>query len=202
MTVRIYDELADEIYATPARLGAVRLVTVDGPSGSGKTTFARRLLATLSARGSVAFVELEALYQGWTLEGAWQRLNDWVLEPLAAGWDGGFHPYDWDAESWSPRWCAVPVSQVLVVEGCGSSPRAADRLIGLRAWVEAPPDVALARGLARDGVDLDRRLPAWKKLEAAYFAREDTRQRADLLVDGNPAQPPSFDPETAFSTTS
>lgn len=118
--VRTYAELAAEIYAAPPRLGAVRLVTVDGPSGSGKSTLADRLETALSRQGSVASVELEALYAGWTLEGAWQRLNDWVLEPLAAGWAGGFHPYDWVTESWSPGWCAVPVSQVLVVEAAGA----------------------------------------------------------------------------------
>lgn len=199
-TVGTYDDLAAEIHTRPARLGDARLVTVDGPSGSGKTTFARRLVAALSTRGSVALVEIEKLYQGWTLDRAWQRLDDYVLEPVGAGWVGGFHPYDWARQSWSPCWCAVPISQVLVVEGCGSSPRAADSLTSLQIWIEAAPQVALARGLARKGVDLDRRLRAWKRLEAAYYAQEDTRNRANLRVDGNPVQPPCYDPESAFST--
>lgn len=200
MTVRTYAGLAEEIFCAPARLGAVRLVTIDGPSGSGKTTFAGRLVAALSARGSTAQVQLETLYQGWTLEGAWRRLDEYVLEPLAAGWDGGFHPFDWASGSWSPSWCAVPVSEVLVVEGCGSSPRAADKLASLQVWIEAPTSLALARGLARPGTDLANRLETWKREEAQYFTEQDSRQRADLLVDGNPAQLPGFDPEIAFST--
>ena len=199
-TVRTFAGLASEIHALPPRLGDVRLVTVDGPSGSGKTTFAGRLLTALAPLGSVALVEIEALYEGWTLDGAWHRLDEYVLEPLAAGWPGGFHPYDWARQAWSPRWCAVPISQVLVVEGCGSSSRAGDRLISHQIWLEATSDVALLRGVTRDGVEWEPGLRAWKRVEAAYFAEQDTRQRADLRVDGDPAQPPPYDPEVAFST--
>jgi len=200
VTVRTYDQLSEEIFAAPARLGTVRLVTVDGPSGSGKTTFAVRLLAALSTRGSVAQVHLEELYQGWTLDGAWKRLDDYVLEPLAAGWAGGFHPYDWTTSSWSPRWRAVPVTQALVVEGCGSSPRTADKLTTRRLWIEAPSDVALARGMARPGVDLPRRLRDWQRLEATHFSEQDTRRRADLLIDGDLDPAEVQDPEREFRT--
>lgn len=61
--------------------------------------------------------------------------------------------------------------------------------------------MALARGLGRDGPDVARRLRGWKQIEAAHFAREDTRQRADLLVDGDPAQPLAYDPELAFTVS-
>ncbi len=200
--MRSYAGLAEGIYAAPAWLGDVRLVTIDGPSGSGKTTFARRLRKALSTMGSVALVEIEALYDGWTLNGAWQRLDDLVLEPLSAGWEGGFHPYDWASESWSQDWCAVPVCQVLLVEGCGSSDRAADRVTTMRIWVEAPSDVAMRRSLARPGVDLERRLRDWKRLEAAHFAEQETRQRSDVRVNGNPPQLPGYDPEQAFTVDS
>ncbi|MDQ4037527.1 MAG: uridine kinase [Actinomycetota bacterium] len=202
MTVRTYAELADDILATPARLGDVRLVCIDGPSGSGKTTFAQRLVHSLAARGSVELVELEALYSGWSLDGAWKRLNDWVLEPVSAGWAGGFHPYDWSRGEWSPAWHSVPVSQVLVVEGCGSAPRAAQALTTRLIWVEAEPDIATMRGLARDGIVFQSQLSTWKELEAAYFRAEQTRQRADLRVDGAPSAALTHDPEVAFTTVS
>lgn len=202
MTVRTFDALAREILAAPPRLGESRLVTIDGPSGSGKTTFARRLVRALAALGSVSFVEIEMLYQGWTLDGAWTRLHDWVLEPVATGWAGGFHPYDWANASWSPSWCAVPVSTVLVVEGCGSSPRAAQRLSCHQVWVQAPPDVNLARSLARDGPGQQEQLRAWRRLEATYFVAEGCRERADLRVEGDPGQPLDYDPESAFRVMS
>jgi cytidylate kinase len=73
---------------------------------------------------------------------------------------------------------------VLVVEGCGSSPRALARWTTLRVWVQAPPDVRMARGLARDGAALEPEWRRWQLTEAADFTREGTRARADLLVDG------------------
>ncbi len=197
--VQTYTALAGEIYATPPLLGEVRLVTIDGPSGSGKSAFSRTLVDALSRRGSVALVEIETLYEGWTLDGAGRRLDELVLEPLAAGWPGGFHPYDWTASCWSSSWRVVPVSQVVVVEGCGSSARAHAAFISRQIWIEAPPDVALARGLTRDGIDLDRRLREWQLHEAAHFAADGTRGRADLRVDGNPAEPLSYDPDLAFT---
>ena len=73
---------------------------------------------------------------------------------------------------------------MLVVEGCGSSPRALDPWTTLRLWVEAPADLRLARGLARDGTGLEPEWRRWLDTEAAVFAREGTRARADLRLDG------------------
>jgi cytidylate kinase len=82
------------------------------------------------------------------------------------------------------------VAEVLVVEGCGSSPRALDAWTTLRIWVEAPPELRVARGLARDGADLEPHWRRWQQTEAAEFAREGTRARADLRLDGT--QPDSL----------
>lgn len=199
MTVTTFDALAADIARCPPRLGEVRLVTVDGRSGSGKSVFARRLGAALSRVGTVSLVAIEALYEGWTLDGAWTRLEAAVLEPIAAGWPGGFHPFDWTTQGWSPRWCPVPITEVLLIEGCGSSPRAADPITSCRIWIEAPPDVAYARAVSREGHDLPDRLREWQLMEATYFADQDTRARADLRVDGDPAPASPYDPDLAFT---
>jgi uridine kinase len=174
--------LAPRVLAAPARLGAVRLVCVDGPAGSGKTTFAGRLVDALG--GGAGLVHLEDLYAGWTLSGAVARLSAGVLRPLAEGRPGTHHRYDWAAGRFDDEPVAVPLPRVLVVEGCGSSPRALDPWTSLRIWVEAPAPLRLARGLARDGADLAAHWRRWQQSEAAHFAAEDTRARADLRVDG------------------
>ena len=71
-----------------------------------------------------------------------------------------------------------------MLEGVGSGSRTTAALITVLAWVEVPADLRLERGLARDGVHLDEHLPAWSVAEEAHFAREDTRARADLVIDG------------------
>lgn len=163
-------------------LGPVRLVCVDGPAGSGKSTLAGALAARLG--DGCAVVHLDDLYEGWAgLAGVWDRVEAQVLAPLAAGRPARYRRYDWLAGAFA-EWVDVPVPEVLVLEGCGSAPRAVDGRAVLRAFVEAPDDVRLARGLARDGEALRDRWLAWMREEAAEFAREDTRARADVVVDG------------------
>jgi len=178
-------ELAARILAVPARLGAVRLVCIDGPAGSGKTTLAERLAAPLG--NAAVLVHFDELYAGWTITGAQARLQAGVLRPLSEGRDGAHHRYDWGTRRFADAPAEVPVPAVLVVEGCGSSPRSLDAWTSLRIWVEAPENVRLSRGLARDGADLEPEWRRWLETEAAEFAREGTRARADLRVDGRAA---------------
>lgn len=180
--------LVGRVLTAAPRLGTVRLVVVDGPAGSGKSTFAGALADALRrepepADDGVALLHLDDLYEGWAgLEGVWERLADGVLAPLADGRPGRYRRYDWEREDWA-EWHEVPVPAVLVVEGCGSAPRGADPLAVLRVWVEAPADVRLARGLSRDGEHLRARWLDWMVGEAAHFAVEHTRERADVRID-------------------
>lgn len=174
--------LAERVRTAPPRLGDTRLVCVDGPAGSGKTTFAARLAAAIGP--DTAVVHMDDVYAGWTLDGAVARLTAGVLRPLAAGRPGVLHRYDWTAARFSPEPTTIPPPPALVVEGCGSSPRLFDAWTTLRIWVEAPPALRLSRGLARDGAVHEPHWRAWQETEAAEFAREATRARADLRVDG------------------
>lgn len=175
--------LADRVLAAPPRLGVVRLVAVDGPAGSGKTTFAADLAGAIARRGAVVeAVHLDDLYEGWSgLPGVWDRLNAWVLRPLADGGAARYRRYDWTAGKWD-GWVDLPAPDVLVVEGCGSAPRAVDGSAVLRVWVDAAADVRLARGVARDGEDHRDLWLAWMESEAAHFATEATRERADVRL--------------------
>ncbi|WP_448060352.1 uridine kinase family protein [Cellulomonas hominis] len=170
----------------PARLGPVRLVCVDGPAGSGKTTLAGDLGGWCAAAGrSVHVVHLDDLYAGWTgLEGdLWPRLTAQVLEPLRRGRPGRFQRYDWGSRRFA-EWVDVPVTEVLVLEGCGSARRAADHDATLRIWVEADSEERLARGMARDGEGMRHHWKDWMVAEQRHFAAEGTRERSDLRADG------------------
>jgi uridine kinase len=179
--------LAAGVLAAPARLGSVRLVCIDGPAGSGKTTFAGRLTDALG--DDACLVHLEDLYAGWTLTGAVARLSAGVLRPLAHGRTGSYARYDWAVGSFAHVPVPVAAPGVLVVEGCGSSPRALDPWTTLRVWVEAPAPLRLSRGLARDGADLAAHWQRWQETESRHFAAEDTRARADVRVNGAPGTP-------------
>lgn len=177
--------LADRVLAARPRLGPVRLAAIDGPAGSGKTTLAAALAAALAARGAdVAVLHLDDLYDGWTgLEGSlWPRLAAQVLEPLRRGRAGRYQRYDWGVGRFD-GWVDVPVPEVLVLEGCGAARQAAAPFVVLTAWVQAPADVRLARGLARDGEAARPHWERWMRDEAAHFARERTAERADVRLD-------------------
>lgn len=177
--------LADSVAAARPRLGPVRLVCVDGPAGSGKTTLTGALAARLAERGTDALVvHLDDLYEGWSgLEGSlWPRLAAQVLEPLRRVEPGRFQRYDWQRGAFA-EWVDTPVPEVLVLEGCGSARTAADPVVSLRVWVEAPAALRLRRGLARDGESARERWLTWMDDESAHFARERTRERADVRID-------------------
>ncbi|MCW2634464.1 MAG: Uridine kinase [Blastococcus sp.] len=182
MIPETFAALAEEVLAAPPRLARTRLVCVDGPAGSGKTTFAGRLADAIGP--DAVLLHMDDLYAGWTLTGAVDRLTDGVLRPLADGRPGTYHRFDWAAGAFLPDAEAVPTAPVLVVEGCASSSRAVDPWASLRIWVEAPEALRLSRGLARDGVALEDHWRRWQEEEAAVFAEEDTRARADLRIDG------------------
>lgn len=127
---------------------------------------------------------MDDLYAGWTLTGAIARLEAGVLRPLAGGAPGASHRFDWHADRFDAAPVAVRPAPVLLLEGCGSAPRRLDAWTTLRVWVEAPAGLRLALGLARDGAAMSAQWRRWGATEAAEFAREDTRRRADLRVDG------------------
>jgi uridine kinase len=106
-----------------------------------------------------------------------------LLLPLSRNRPGSYRRWDWYADRWAEV-VVIPPAPLLVLEGVGSGSRAAAALITVLAWVEAPADLRLERGLARDGVHLDEHLAAWSVAEETHFALEGTRERADLVIDG------------------
>lgn len=172
--------------ARPATLGAGRLVCIDGPAGSGKTTLAEEIaglaceaLADASAVHPV--VHMDDLYAGWAGLPHIGGQLDTLLPPLAEGRPGHYRRYDWHAGAFAETVTVTP-SPLLIVEGVGSGAAAYDRLRTLLVWVEAPYDVRMARGLERDGDTFAPYWEAWARDEADLFARERTRERADVVI--------------------
>jgi uridine kinase len=175
-------DVARRVLDAPARLGDVRLVVVDGPAGSGKTTYAAALAAALDA---APVIHMDDLYEGWTglTPDVWNRLETQVLAPLREGRAARYQVYDWPAGEFA-GWVDVAPHAALVVEGVGSAARPVDPWAVLRVWVEVPADLRLARGLARDGPEMQQHWVRWAGAEDAHFANDGTQSRADLFVDG------------------
>ncbi len=176
--------IVDRVRATPARLGRTRLVAVDGPAGSGKTTLAASLDSEGQARGlDIAVVHLDDMYAGWAtdFDELSTRVLSQLLTPLLHGTTASWQRYDWDAgrfDGWEP----VAPPDVLVLDGCGSGALALAAYTSLLVWVEAPPEVRIERGVARDGEQVLPHWLAWMDHEREHFATNGTRERADVRL--------------------
>lgn len=160
-------------------LGRGRLICIDGPAGSGKTTLAEEI-AELSG---APVLHMDDMFEGWDgLPGITDQL-DTLLRPLAAGRSGSYRRWDWPGNAWAET-VLVPPAPLLVLEGVGSGSADVADLITVLAWVEVPYDLRMARGLERGGVGVAEHWRQWAIDEQDLFAREGTRDRADVVLDG------------------
>jgi uridine kinase len=161
-------------------LGDGRLLCIDGPAGSGKTTLAAEV-AGLAPGARV--VHLDDLYDGWRGLPRLADQLDTLLLPLARGSAGSYRRYDWHAGKFADTVSVEPV-ELLILEGVGSGSLRHAALVTTLAWVSAPSSLRVRRGIERDGPAVEPQWRRWMVDEAEHFAREQTRERADILVDG------------------
>ncbi len=178
----------------PATLGEGRLICLDGPAGSGKTTWAAGI-ANLAPGARV--VHMDDLYAGWSGLSEVDAQLSVLLLPLAQGEPGSYRRYDWAVGGFAEEVVVDPVP-LLVLEGVGSGTASFASLVTVLVWVEAPYDLRLERGMARDGDTFAPHWDEWAKDEAALFEREQTRRRADIVIDGSGTYPAG---ETGESTS-
>ncbi len=182
----------DHALRTAPTLGEARLVCIDGPAGAGKTTLAGQLLDAARARvPSVALLHLDDLLEGWGGLGPAlvDRVRSSVLVPLAEGRPGRYRRWDWWADGWAEEHVVDPVS-LLLLEGVGAAAAAYDDWVTTRVWVDAPRELRLRRGLDRGDYGDPAHWLRWLDDEEAWLAAEQTRSRADVLVDGTGETPP------------
>jgi uridine kinase len=195
--VMSYAALARRLRELPPSCGPARLVAVDGPAGSGKTTFAVRLARAVRApviHSDDFPVPWDGPPDSW-----FGPLDEQVLTPLRSGAAGGYRRFDWVRGEFGER-VEVPPAPLLLIEGVAAARRPSAPLLAFTIWVEAPAPLRLRRGLARDGAAYEHEWRTWLRSEKQWFTRDDTRARADLLVDGAPSTPHNAD--TEFVTTS
>ncbi len=172
------------------------LVGIDGRGGSGKSTFSRQLETTAD---DVTVVEFDNFYRpshdrnaravgGDTEIGGnfdWRRLRDQVLLPLSEDEVATYQRYDWIADQLAD-WHTVPLDGIVVIEGNYSTRQELFDLYDFTAWIDAPHEIRLKRGLLRGGEDTrDRWLTEWMPEEDRYIRAENPAKRVDLVLDGS-----------------
>jgi uridine kinase len=176
------DEVIMAFSARPVR--GIRIVGVDGPAGSGKSTLTRRL----AERTAASVVEIDDFVSWSDFAGWWPRFDDQVLQPLLRGEDAHYQIRDFENDPCGRslgRWKTLPWTPFVIFDGVTSTRQAVADLLAHRIWVEAPYETRLARSLVRDGAQARHLWLAWMQEERAFFLKDATRERADLLVDGD-----------------
>jgi uridine kinase len=152
------------------------LVGIGGRGAAGKSTLA-------SAIAGAQVVGTDEFWNGAEFD--LSRLRGEVFDPLVGGREARFRGFDWVRQQAFSEDRVVRPEGIVVVEGVCALHRMFRDDYDLRIWVEAPREVRLARGLARDGKDA-RRIweEVWMPMEDRYVARDDPVSAADLVVDG------------------
>ncbi len=176
-----FRSLAQEVLAAERP----RLVAVDGRGGSGKTTFASRLRRFLP---SVAVIEIDDFINWSDLYDWWFRVEKEAIAPLLAGERARFRIRDWETDPLGASlggWRDLGPAETIIVEGVTASRASIAQRLSMSFWVEASPDVRLARGVGRDGESMRPVWQNWMRLEDEFFERDDARGRATYVVNGD-----------------
>ncbi len=152
------------------------LVGIGGRGGAGKTTLARM----------IPDAEIVSTDEFWDGEGFdLPRLRAEVVEPLRAGAPAEFSSYDWVAREARGLRLVQPEG-VIVIEGVCALHSTLRDAYAVRIWVEAPPELRLARGVARDGEESRQTwVDVWMPSEERYVESDDPVACAQLVVDGS-----------------
>lgn len=155
---------------------ALYLVGIGGRGGSGKSTLARSFVGA-------QVVGTDEFWDGSDFE--LTRLRREVVDPLLRGEEARYRGFDWIGRRMFDAERVVRPAGVVVIEGVCALHRSLRDAYDLRIWVEAPREVRLARGVARDGEAARRTWEeVWIPNEDRYVERDDPVSAAHLIVDG------------------
>lgn len=185
--VQPWTDLAAELLRSAGEVGPRPVVVaVDGRQGNGKTTVADRLAQAVPGAAVVHTDDV-----AW-----WESFFGWdglmaagILLPARRGDAVRFRPPAWRSRG---REGAIEVpagTPLLIVEGVGAARRSLSTLVDVAVWVQADPQEATRRGIARDGGT-----PAaadfwaeWEAEEESFLAADRPWDRAAAIVCGTPA---------------
>lgn len=168
-----------DLIAAAAPHRGFTLVGIGGHGGAGKSTLAARI------RGAQV-VGTDEFWNGSEFELA--RLLEEVVEPLLAGRAARYHGFDWGANRLHAEASVVRPEGVVVIEGVCALHRMFRDAYDVRVWVDAPRELRLERGVARDGeASRERWETVWMPSEERYVERDDPVPSAHVVVDGSGA---------------
>lgn len=161
------------------RTTSLVLVGIGGHGGSGKSTLAAHIAGTLD---DVQVVATDSFWNGAGFD--LDRLRNDVVDVILEGSVATYDEWDWHAGVLRPGRSVSPTG-VVVVEGVCALHQMFRDDMAVRIWIDAPHEVRLERGVARDGEESRSTwVDVWMPNEAAYVERDEPVACAHLVVDG------------------
>jgi uridine kinase len=161
------------------RLRPFTTVGIGGHGGSGKSTLAR---AIAEVRDDVQIVPTDSFWDGTLFD--LPRLRAQVVDVLLLGQIAVYDEWDWHAERLNEQRTVEPRG-VIIVEGVCALHEMFRRDLDVRIWVDAPYELRLTRGVARNGEAMRSTwTDVWMPSEDAYVARDNPVAVAQFIFDG------------------
>lgn len=89
--------------------------------------------------------------------------------------------YDWSREEFKAAE-EVPSSDLLILEGVGSSQTAIREFLTVSIWIDIEPTVGAERVLRRDGEVIATHMPSWLTIQEKHFLVNDSMNNADFVL--------------------
>lgn len=188
------------------------VLAVDGPDGAGKTSFADDLALAFERQGFAVFRASiddfhrprEQRYRAgrYSPEGYYRDAFDYallrrvLLEPFRMGGSTGFQLRAFDLARDVPvesEWVTGPADAILILDGVFLNRPELRGAWNWSVWLDAAPEVRLARMVARDGADprpdaeSNRR---YADAQRRYVREARPNTTADAIVDNTDADDP------------
>jgi uridine kinase len=184
-------EIAEMVQLADHRHGPV-LIGVDGLGGSGKSEFAARLKQQLPDAVIICmddFIVKDKMQATSWDEGVFDRarLEREILQPLTHQKKASYEKLDWDDNTLSsPQ--TVPSAAYVIVEGTTALHPDIAHYYDYTVWIDAPAEVAMQRGMARDrqaGNTNDALWPIWANNDTDYQDRHHPQEGVDFIFDNS-----------------
>ena len=159
------------------------LLAIDGPAGAGKTTFAAKLEAELSLKGTVRVIHMDDLYNGWenALSNPLSEILDRISTAHLAGREFVIKIFNWHTMTFDREEKIAP-TDYLIIEGVGAAQQIVRETGATTYWLDIEPEIGLQRVLDRDGAHIEVQMRQWQIDQDKHFARDETRENCEFKL--------------------
>lgn len=180
-------DIEEVISKISPKVGQTLFIAVDGHGGSGKSTLAK----WLSEKFQSEIIHTDDFASWDNPLNWWLNLISKIFEPIKNGTTSlSYQPSSWWENHHPEQVKDQPVTPIMILEGVSSSRTEFANFISLRIFVDTPKEICLARGIARDAStgkseeELRTMWEAWFAAEEIYMARDNPKEKADIVLDG------------------